>query len=50
MYACRLHNEQRKKRLKKEGGQWRKGEKHLDFFWTENEEEKDSMKNKKAKT
>jgi len=47
MYACRLHNEQRKKRLKKEGGQWRKGEKHLDFFWTDDDEEDDSSKKKK---
>ena len=47
LYACRLHNEQRKKRLKKEGGQWRKGEKHLDLFWAENGT--DSSKKKKAK-
>ena len=50
MYACRLHNEKRKKRLKKEAGQWRKGEKHLDSFWTTDDtDEQDSIK-KKAKT
>jgi len=30
MYACRLHNKMRMKRLKKEGGKWRRGEKKLD--------------------
>ena len=32
MYACRLHNDARSSRLKREG-KWRDGEKHLDFFW-----------------
>lgn len=49
LYACRLHNKQRMKRLKKEGGRWRKGEKHLDFFWTDDDIEEDSSK-KKLKT
>ena len=49
LYACRLHNEQRKKRLKKEGGRWRKGEKHLDFFWTDDDYEGDSSKKLKTK-
>mmetsp|Transcript_10842 Transcript_10842/g.19188 ORF Transcript_10842/g.19188 Transcript_10842/m.19188 type:complete len:138 (-) Transcript_10842:154-567(-) len=38
MFACRLHNELRMKRLKKEGGKWRDGEKHLDEFWTDRKE------------
>lgn len=33
MYACRLHSDLRMKRLKKEGGIWRDGEKRLDEFW-----------------
>ena len=36
MYACRIHNDLRKKRLKREGGKWRGGEKALDDFWMEN--------------
>jgi hypothetical protein len=44
MYACRLHHEQRKKRLKKEDGRWRKGEKHLDLFWSDNNDEKNLIK------
>jgi len=35
MYACRLHNDMRMKRLKKENWEWRPGEKHLDMFWKE---------------
>ena len=50
MYACRLHHEQRKKRLKKEGGRWRKGEKPLDFFWTESDDSEESSSKKKLKT
>lgn len=38
MYACRLHNELRMKRLKKEGGIWRRGEKPLDDFWSHRKE------------
>ena len=49
MYACRLHHEQRKKRLKKEGGRWRKGEKPLDFFWTEGDDNEESSSKKKLK-
>lgn len=40
MYACRLHNEMRKKRLKKEKGKWRRGEKCLDEFWTKKNSDK----------
>lgn len=47
MYACRLHNELRQKRLMKEDFQYRKGEKHLDLFWSD---EEDVIKKKKAKT
>ena len=35
LYACRLHNDMRMKRLKKENWKWRPGEKHLSDFWTE---------------
>ena len=35
LFACRLHNDMRKKRLKKENWKWRPGEKNLDMFWTE---------------
>ena len=40
MYACRLHHELRKKRVMKEGWRWREGEKRLDDFWVEDEDEK----------
>ena len=40
LYACRLHSEMRMKRLKKEGWKWRDGEKHLDNFWNDREEDK----------
>jgi len=33
LYACRLHNELRMKRLKREGWKWRDGEKDLSEFW-----------------
>jgi hypothetical protein len=36
MYACRLHNELRMKRVSKEG-RWRDGEKQLDWFWNDDE-------------
>ena len=39
LYACRLHHELRKKRLKKEGGKWRKGEKQLDLFWNDDDDD-----------
>jgi hypothetical protein len=34
MYACRLHHELRKKRVMREKGVWRGGEKRLDEFWS----------------
>lgn len=33
MYGCHLHHKQRKKRVLKEGGRYRAGEKKLDDFW-----------------
>lgn len=33
MYACPLHTKQRERRVKREGGRFRKGEFHLDYFW-----------------
>ena len=47
MYACRLHHELRKKRVTKEGGRWRDGEKHLDDFWSDSDE-CDGMHEKKT--
>lgn len=43
MYACRLHSELRIKRLKKEGGIWRGGEKHLDEFWKDRKESENEV-------
>ncbi|KAL3798288.1 hypothetical protein HJC23_000202 [Cyclotella cryptica] len=40
MYACRLHHELRKKRVTKEGGRWKEGEKRLDDFWCEENTQK----------
>lgn len=37
MYACRLHHGLRKKRVIKEKGVWRNGEKRLDEFWSDDE-------------
>lgn len=42
MFACRLHNQLRMDRLKKEGGKWRDGEKHLEELWNKR---KDTSKN-----
>ena len=52
MYACRLHNDARSSRLEREGGQWREGEKHLDFFWGEdcNKEKSPDKPTKKRRT
>mmetsp|Transcript_10735 Transcript_10735/g.23308 ORF Transcript_10735/g.23308 Transcript_10735/m.23308 type:complete len:116 (-) Transcript_10735:1771-2118(-) len=38
MYACKLHNGLRMKRLKKEGGKWRTGEKQLNNLWADRKE------------
>lgn len=37
MYGCRLHHEMRKRRLAREAGRWRKGEKKLSDFWSDDE-------------
>lgn len=47
MYACRLHHEKRLRRVMKEGGKWRGGEKPLDFFWSEYDEESDGLGERK---
>eukprot|EP00571_Detonula_confervacea_P009286 CAMPEP_0172322670 /NCGR_PEP_ID=MMETSP1058-20130122/46545_1 /TAXON_ID=83371 /ORGANISM="Detonula confervacea, Strain CCMP 353" /LENGTH=123 /DNA_ID=CAMNT_0013038477 /DNA_START=330 /DNA_END=701 /DNA_ORIENTATION=+ len=49
MYACRLHSDLRMKRLKKEGGKWRGGEKHLDDFWKDKKERKNDEVQEKVK-
>lgn len=41
MYACRIHHKERMKRLVKEGGRYRAGEKKLDDFWTKQAKKKD---------
>ena len=41
MYACRLHNEDRKKRLAKENGKFRRGEMNLEHFWKQTKRERD---------
>jgi len=33
MYACRLHHDARKKRVAREKGAWREGEKQLEDLW-----------------
>lgn len=54
MYACRLHHELRKKRVMKEKGVWRCGEKRLDEFWDIDDDDsmhasQDDRTNKKPK-
>lgn len=40
MYACPLHDKERRRRVKKEGGKFRKGEFDLNHFWSLVETEK----------
>ncbi|KAL7469742.1 hypothetical protein ACHAXS_010916 [Conticribra weissflogii] len=49
MYACRLHHEKRLRRVLKEGGKWRGGEKPLDYFWSDNDEGIDSHDERRNK-
>ena len=44
-YACHLHHEQRMKRVKKEGGLFRKGEEDLSRFWIVNHLDDDTGSN-----
>mmetsp|Transcript_4370 Transcript_4370/g.5978 ORF Transcript_4370/g.5978 Transcript_4370/m.5978 type:complete len:146 (-) Transcript_4370:99-536(-) len=50
MYACHIHTKERRKRLKREGGKFRLGEKRLSDFWDliskNNGEKKNEMKKK----
>ena len=46
MFACPFHDKMRRKRLEKEGWEYRKGEVNLGIFWTE--EEQDPRKNDKS--
>ena len=44
MYACPLHTKQRERRVKREGGRYRRGEFPLNRFWdNDNEESKKEM-------
>ena len=44
MYACPLHTKQRERRVKREGGRFRRGEFRLDYFWdNENGDLKEEM-------
>jgi hypothetical protein len=43
MYACPIHNIQREKRVKQEGGCFRKGEFDLNHFWSREIEREDAI-------
>lgn len=49
MCACPLHDEERRKRVKKEAGVFRKGEVDLNIFWTSSSTEEKSEEEKKLK-